>query len=480
MRSSVCSCLLLALGLAGAPLARAEEGASPRAVPLAEVPTATIRYRSPRERLTRVVGRLGARIAPLRGLTPPTTGRLRMAVVLVELADTPRPGWGPEAWEAALLSQGSYRLTPTGQPAAGSLRDYYRENSSGALDITGKVFDWVSIAARRADLEGQVLVDPRARRGLFRAALDALIAREGAGALDGFDTLAFIVSGGLAAQRGSVLWPHSSLTFYRGRSWRYYLMHAGARRFEAIGVHCHEMGHVLGILDKYGVGSHTGLGQWCLMAQGGHGARGGSVSRDAPPATFMGTLRRVAEEKLTDLRDLLGGARKAPPGAAQATIGDARPLHMCAVCKVRLGWSHARAIDPRQPARFFLTPIEEDASQVARVLLDPRGHETLVLEYRSRRGFDAAVPGQGLVVWRVGSPSALLRTFVPFERVELVPAHGVRSIDAPHRAPAAVPFPAEGHDAVTVRGTLPGSWAVRLEGIERADGRVTLTARVER
>ena len=477
MRSTTWCTLLLA-ALAG-PAARADGGPAPPAVPLAEVPGAAVDHAEPRERVARLLDRIGRRFRPLRGLVPPTQGQLRLAVVLVELADAPRPPWGPAAFEAALLSRGTYRRTATGEPAAGSMHDYFRENSSGALDLVGEVFDWVPIEARRADLDRRVLLDPLARRALFRAALDGLVAREGAGALDGFDALAFVVSGDQATRRGGVLWPHSSVTTHRGRAWRYYLMHAGARRFQAIGVHCHEMGHVLGILDKYGVGAGTGLGQWCLMAQGGHGARQRGVPRDAPPTTFADTLRRVANEKLRDLRDLLGQGGRAPGEAGAAALGDARPLHLCAVCKVRLGWSPARVIDPRRPARFFLTPVEEDASQVARILLDPRGRETLVLEHRGQRGFDAGLPAAGLLVWRVGSPSALARTFVPFERVELVPAHGVRSIDAPLRAPASVPFPAD-RDAVTVRGTLPGSWAVRLEQIRLEDGRLSLTARVER
>ncbi|MCW8142009.1 MAG: hypothetical protein KIT58_24140, partial [Planctomycetota bacterium] len=113
----------------------------------------------------------------------------------------------------------------------------------------------------------------------------------------------------------------------------------------------------------------------------------------------------------------------------------------------------------------YLTSIEADARQVARVPLDPLGREALVLEHRRPVGFDAELPRGGLLVWRTGDPTAALRTFVPFAAVELVTAHGVRSTDAALRTPALVPFPIDGRDQVVVAGRGPGAWRVRLSGI---------------
>jgi len=427
--------------------------------------------RPPRARLGSLAGRVASRLPGLEKLDVPTTGTLRLAVILVEFPDAPRPEHAdPAGWEEALFSEGTYAETPTGEPAAGSLRDFYLENSGGRLAVEGRVFAWVPARAPRAELERQPMVLPGAQRDLLGAGLDGARAQAGPGGLDAFDALVFVVSGGWAARRGSILWPHSSLVRHRGQVWRYYLMHAGVERFEPIGVHTHELGHVLGILDKYGLGSGTGLGQWCNMANGAHGGRDSGVDLEAPTEDPGETVRRILREQVETgldwLEDALRG-RRAPRPSRQS-----RPLHFCAVCKARLGWSDPVGVDPREgPVRFYLTPIEDDAGQVARILLDPRGRESLYLEHRAPTGFDADLPRGGLLVWRVGSPGAALRTFVPFEGVELIPAHGQRSTDAARRDPSAVPFPTADADGVVVRGLRRGAWDVALRGVEVADGR---------
>lgn len=476
MARSVRSALVL-LALAAAP---ALAQGAPRAevdddfTPLLEVRSAP-RPRPPlRERAQGLLTRALRAVPGLATLAPPTTGRVRVAVVLAAFSDTGVPPFAPAEWEQALFSRGTYRQTAGGARTWGSLADWYAENSSGQLAVEGRVFPWVSLRAKRADVEPRPLIDPAARRDVFAAALDALLAREGPRALDGFDALAFVVSGGWAGQRGSILWPHSSVLLHRGRPWRYYLMHAGAQRFEDIGVHCHEFGHVLGLLDEYGVGGeHTGLGQWCAMASGAHGGRDGGVERDAPPRTFEDTAREVLDEQLEQAREWmkklgLGGGQAPPPGPGQ---GPARPLHLCAVCKERLGWTRPIIIDPRTTRRIALSPIEGDVRQVARVLLDPQGREQLALEYRAATGFDQDLPRSGLLVWRTGDPLAVTRTFM-LEAQELIPAHGVASTDAPQRAVREVPFPTPERREVVVRGSRGGAFAVRLSRIEERDGRL--------
>jgi M6 family metalloprotease-like protein len=447
-----------------------------------------------KERLFRAAARATRPLPHLRRLVAKTQGDMKLAVVLVELGDGPKPRFAPSDYEASLFSRGVYRKTPTGEVAHGSMRDYFLENSSGALDLRGEVHDWVRIEATRARLEPALLADPGARRDLFARSLDAVRARDGDDAFLGVDGVVFVVTGDQAKTRGSILWPHSGVTFHRGRAFRYYLIHAGTKRFEPIGVHCHELGHVLGILDKYGVGSGTGLGQWCLMAQGGHGGRSRGVALDAPVESPQSRLRAEVEAQLKALRERFGGGQRAPsgdspheadrnllgdalPGRAPRSAGKARPLHLCAVCKHRLGWTKPTVIDPRQGVSFYLEPVAGDAQQVAQVLLDPRGRETLYLEYRRKQGFDADLAAPGLLVWRAGSPTAALRTFVPIEQTELVPAHGVRSLDAPKRAVKQIPFPAGEVDAVTVSGTLPGSWTVTVDRISDLDGKLMLRVR---
>ncbi|MEZ6185664.1 MAG: hypothetical protein R3F62_11725 [Planctomycetota bacterium] len=121
-----------------------------------------------------------------------------------------------------------------------------------------------------------------------------------------------------------------------------------------------------------------------------------------------------------------------------------------------------------------MTPIEDDPDQVLRVLLDARGRESLYLEYRAPRGFDARLGRGGLVVWRVGSPGSFLRTLVLLEAVELIPAHGQDTTDAALRDPSSIPFPLGTTDSVTVRGKGRDAWAVTLSGIVERDGKLFL------
>ncbi len=477
MRSSIP--LLLAL------VSAAPAFAAPGAVPLDRLPREPAA--SARSTWGGALRRLVRRSETLRRLAPPTRGRLRLAVVLVAFPDEP-PTFAPRAFREALFSRGRYRRTATGEAAPGSLRDYFFENSSGALDVTGRVFDWVQVSTSRAALDGQLIAALGGRRALLGAALDALLAREGPRALDGFDALTFVVAGERAPRQGALTWPHSAITLHDGALWRYTLLHSGRRRFEPIGVHCHELGHVLGILDKYGLGTDGGLGPWCLMASGGHPPTKRAVPEDAPRQTLWGALGRLVRRELGRLRDWLTGERWTRPAEASsaqlstgrrsgARSGSTRPLHLCAVCKSRLGWSRPARVDPSRPVRLLLRPVEEDASQVVRVPLDRRGREALVLEYRTRRGFDGALPAPGLLVWRAGSPTAFTRTFVPFEQVELLPAHGLRSLDAARRALERVPFPSGARRALEASGTLPGSWRVRLEGIALTPAGLEVTVR---
>lgn len=433
------------------------------------------------------VRHLAEQLPGLHGAQVPTTGELHLGVILVEFPDQPRPSFSdPQNWERAFFSE-HYTRTATGQAAYGSLAAYYRENSGGKLKVTGKVFDWVMAPSPRSSLERWIAYLPGANQALPVPVLKSLLKREGPQALDGLDVLVFVCAGGWAGMRGSLLWPHASLLRFGGRVYNHYVMSSGTTYFEPIGVYCHEMGHTLGILDKYGVGDDTGLGQWCSMAEGADGGRDRGVTLDAPTEDAEQTARRMLKEQvragLRWLDKLLGRPQpKASPKAEpkprtqlrRPTAGAARPLHFCAVCKVRLGWSTPTVVDPRHSTRLYLTPIEQDPDQVVRVILDPHGRESLYLEYRAREGFDTDLPRSGLLVWRVGSPSAALRTFVPFERCELIAAHGEQSTDAPLRDPEQVPFPTPATDHAQVSGTLEGSWTACLRGIHEDHGRLYL------
>lgn len=299
--------------------------------------------------------------------------KMRVAVILAEWQDL-RHSIEAEEFEKAFFSEGTYRgKSSTGQQVYGSLRDFYDEMSYGNLEVTGKVFDWVELPGNYADYRNASF----GSRILSDAMLRAVREKHGADALDEFDGLAFVWAGN-SISRTSALWP-MRLSFRQlpekvGFKMAEY--HLG--EMTAIGVACHEMGHTFGVNDKYGLGANANpIGPWCLMAKGTHG---------------------------------------------NEPSGRHRPFHLCAWCKMVIGWVKPAVIDPKKPQKLALRPISFGPREAFRILLKPDGSEYLLLENRRREGFHSDLFSPGLVVLRVGPndlPSA------PQTRVKLLPAHGL-------------------------------------------------------
>jgi M6 family metalloprotease-like protein len=460
-RMNVRSAHALALALLVTTAARADDARPAREAETVDLPP------SVGERMRGLASLVGRSSRLGRELVPPSSGRFRLAVVLVELADSPRAPFPRSTWERELFSRGE----PEAPGFCGSVADFYREQTGDRLSIEGTVFDWVRVGAKRAELEPQPTFSITGRRTLFSAALDALLAREGRRALDGFDALSFVVAGPAASRGTSILWSHSSLLVHRGRPWRYYITHSGVERAEPMGVHAHELGHVLGLPDEYGIGPRSGSSIFCLMSVGNYGTTvGGWLPIDAPRLSPLAALERLIpgkiEESLEDLRRALGGRR-----APELATGSARPLHVCAPCKLALGWSRPIVVDPTVRQRLYLEPVETRPDDVIVVPLDRCGDERLVLEYRGKRGFDRDLPRSGLLAWRTGIAASGLSRLALGASGEIVPAHGIRSVDAAWRGPDGVLFPFGDKRDFTVRGR---SVTVRVSGIEEKDGRLYL------
>jgi len=326
---------------------------------------------------------------------------LRIAVLLGEWADF-RHRVPAAEFEKALFSRGEYTGTSaTGQYVYGSLNDFYAEMSYGRMKVTGKVFDWVELPGKRARYR-----DASFGSSIVTDALTAaVLAKHGEGALDGFDGYVFVWAGN-AVRRTSALWPMRIKLKDRPGKAAFKMGEFHKGEFAAVGVACHEMGHTFGVDDKYGLGATKNpLGQWCLMAKGTHG----------------------------------GGAS-----------GRHRPFHMCAWCKMVIGWVDPVVIDPRTPQKLALRPISSGPRECYRILLEPDGSRYLLLENRRREGFHTELPSAGLVVLEVGpSPAPAF----PQKGVQLLPAHGrppaSRGVVA---APEAVAWPLGGRTELTVAG----------------------------
>jgi M6 family metalloprotease-like protein len=356
---------------------------------------------------------------------PPQNVRtFRLAVVPVEFPDRAHdPRFSKADLEALLLSRGTYSRSPSGEAAFGSLADFYDENSSGRLKLEGRVFDWVKVRRKRAKLERTDSISQGiAYALLFPQALYALEAREGRDVLKGFDGVTFVVAGEHGPPK-TVLWPHAAwLPWHTGLLSYYVMSEMQGGKFAKVGVHAHEFGHVLGILDKYGSGKHAGLGIWCTMAVGHRG---------------------------------------------DTANGDARPLHLCAWCKMKLGWLEPAVADPRKPGQFRLRGIEGRPTEALKVLIDPDGSEYFLLENRQKTGFDSGIPGSGLLIWHVGEVAQGLRNGVYFYSIDLEEAHGNETSAGPFKKLAEIPWPQPGRTAFTP-WTKPGSTSWNLSALEVA------------
>lgn len=344
----------------------------------------------------------------------------RLAVIPVAFADIkPNEKIDAAAWETALFSLDKYKdKSVTGQTVYGSLNDYYAELSLGKLRVEGKVFAPVTVGKRRNEY-----TQSSSRTAVLTEACDALIARDGEKALEGFDGIFFVYSGArMQTQRGGIFWPHRASFSHKGKRWPYFIVPEGGQRMTSISVICHEFGHMLGLPDLYArpeVPEMEGVGIWCSMSNG-HG-------------------------------------------------NDGKPLHFSAWCKEQMGWIKPAVIDPREKQKLILAPINGTERECFKILMRPDGTEYLLLENRVKRGFDRELPGEGLLIWRVVDG-----------KVQLEESHGIAGPEGARRFLGAVPYPSPSNRSFTPE-TKPSSqphkplgWPVHITDIRRLeDGRIT-------
>ncbi|MEI6129029.1 MAG: M6 family metalloprotease domain-containing protein [Planctomycetota bacterium] len=336
----------------------------------------------------------------------------KLAVLLLEFPDRKHnASYASKDFEQLMFSVGEYRKAPDGRATYGSLRDYYKEMSLNTFDVVGKVFDWLTVPQPWAYYDAQDMGGgDEGTHTIFFDAIEAARSKLGAGALDAYDGVVFLYAGERQSLRGSQLWPHRSSVKVGNRHVPYYIIEEGGVRFGSIGVHCHEFGHMLGLPDFYGYGHRTGVGEFCTMAIGHLGA---------------------------------------------APSGPDRPFHLCAWCKIRMGFMTARTIVPTDRQCIALRGVEGRSTEAIKVLLSPSGEEYYLLEVRNRTGFDTDFFRPGLLIWHIGDDGARERGQIS-EPIDLVEAHGKRYFDASLREESEVMFPNSRLGAFTP-WTLPSS-----------------------
>ncbi len=187
---------------------------------------------------------------------------------------------------------------------------------------------------------------------------------------DGFVDFVYIIYAGYGEADGggdSTIWPHQSYTYYQVDN-KYVSRYAcgnelsySSKKYDGIGTFCHEFSHVLGLPDLYivGNGTHKTLGQWDIMDYGPYNNDG-----NTPPA-------------------------------------------YSAYERFYMGWLTPRALTAAETVE--LSPINENEGES--LLLSSRTHnlvgwnpnptEFYLLEVRKREGWDAYIPGDGMLITRI-------------------------------------------------------------------------------
>jgi M6 family metalloprotease-like protein len=347
----------------------------------------------------------------------------RVAVVAIEFPDVKHNAKVPaQEWEEAFFSRrGSEQKTnTTGQPVHGSLNEYYQEQSYGALRLEGKVFDWVEVGKKRGDyIQGSGTSNKTA---VLVEALDKVTARDGKDAFKDFDGFLFLYAGErVSTNRGAVYYPHAGSVSYQMKRVPYLLGAEGGSRMAPLSAFVKEFGRVLGLPDLAARPENPGsegLGVWCAMSN---------------------------------------------------PLEGSRPQHFCAWAKEKLGWVKPTILDPTVKQKLILSPIEDSSKECFKVLVRPDGSEYFLLENRRKQGFDAELPGEGLLIWRVVNDRPILEE-----------SHGVEGPAGPTVHLSAVPYPSSAGSAFTPnttpssRSPLGGGLPVHITDIHRLpDGRIT-------
>jgi M6 family metalloprotease-like protein len=350
---------------------------------------------------------------------------VRFALIGIEFPDIKHNEKVPiSEWEQALFSSGVYKTksNATGQDVHGSLNDYFQEQSGGRLHIEGKGIGWIEVGKMRGEyIQGSGTSNKTA---VLTEALDKIAKRDGADVIKDFDCFLFIYAGErVNTNRGAVYYPHGGWVALQNKRHPYVLGMEGGPKMTPIGSFAKELGWVLELPDLAARPENQGsegLGPWCAMSN--------------PFAT-------------------------------------SRPQHYSAWAKEKLGWITPTVIDPTVKQKLILAPIEESSKQCFKILVRPDGSEYFLLENRRRKGFDADLPGEGLLIWRVVNDRPILEE-----------AHGVEGPAGPTAHLSSVPFPIATAKAFTPettpssRSPLGGGLPVHITEIRRLpDGLVAFS-----
>jgi immune inhibitor A len=343
--------------------------------------------------------------APLRGV-------IRVVVVLVDFSDRAMPADAEDRFSQLFFS--------SGELPNGSVKEYYADVSGGLIDIQGEVVGPYRmpqpIAAYAGSDNGMQDATPNARTMANDAV--TLANRDvdftpydngGNGYVDAF----IVVHAGRGAEEtgsGADIWSHKWVlpqerAVDSTKIYAYLTVPEDAK----LGVTAHELGHLIfGWPDLYDTDNTSeGIGNWCLMAAGSWG------------------------------------------------LGGDRPVHPSAWCKSTQGWINV--VSQMNNADVTISDVKTDRTAYRLWKDGAGGNEYFLVENRQQAGFDASLPGQGLLIWHVDE-AIPDNTDESHYKVALMQADGLRQLETnANRGDEGDPFPGSTGNASFTASSTPSS-----------------------
>lgn len=373
----------------------------------------------------------------------PLRGTVRVAVVLVDFSDKHL---------TTTKAQMERLFFSSGAMPHGSVKEYYTEVTNGLIQLDGVVVGpyrmphtlaWYAANGSGVGKNGTPFRTPTLAHDAAVAANKDVDFTPYDNDHNGFVDAFIVVHAGQGAEETGALgdiWSHKSTlaTAYKADSSKIY-GYLTIPEDAKIGVSAHELGHLLyGFPDLYDTDySSGGIGDWCLMS-------GGSWNGAVP--------------------------------------GE-QPAHPSAWCKSNQGWVTTTNVTADGPVTV---PAVETSHTVFRLWKDGAGgSEYFLLENRQADGYDAALPGFGLLLWHIDD-SMPGNTDENHYKVGLVQADGKRDIELNHNGgDTGDPFPGsagvvkvDGSTTPSTKSFANADTGVALSAISASGASMTVSVRV--